>query len=142
MFVPEVSMICFTNLFCYEFVFFLVLQVESFLESKFLPVNALLILDNAPSHPPEDQLVKFTKDGKIWTIFMPPNVTPLIQPMNQNAIHLVKLQYRNSLLSKIISSGADDITIFLKYLNLYDATCNDKSCLEKFKSGYVGKLLQ
>ncbi|XP_037817448.1 jerky protein homolog-like [Lucilia sericata] len=97
-------------------------EVELFLESKSLPIKALLILDNAPSHPPKDQLVKSTKDGKIWTIFMPPNVTPLIQPMDQNAIRLVKLQYRNSLLSKIISLGAEDIVLFLKNINLYEAT--------------------
>ncbi|XP_039958489.1 uncharacterized protein LOC120773572 [Bactrocera tryoni] len=45
--------------------------VEDFLESRNLPKRAILLLDNASSHPPEEDLV--TPDGKIWTVFMPPN---------------------------------------------------------------------
>lgn len=81
----------------------------------------MLILDNAPCHPPDDELVKETCDGKIWVHFMPPNVTSLIQPMDQNAIRLVKLHYKNSLLTKIISSENNDVISILKQLNLYEA---------------------
>lgn len=95
--------------------------MESFLQANNLPLKALLILDNAPSHPSAEELVKTTKDGKIWTIYMPPNVTPLIQPMDQNAIRLVKMQYRSSLPSKIVSSESNDIVGFLKGHTLYDA---------------------
>lgn len=80
-----------------------------------------MILDNAPSHPPANELVKATEDGLIWVMFMPPNVTPLIQPMDQNAIRLVKLGYRNSLLSKIIAAGTDNISESLKRIDIYDA---------------------
>lgn len=86
-------------------------------------MKALLILDNAPSHPCAEDLVKQTEDGKIWVIYMPPNVTPLIQPMDQNATRLVKLHYRNSLLSKIVTSAPDNVVNFLKYVNLYYALC-------------------
>lgn len=95
-------------------------QVEDFLESQKLPKQAILLLDNAPSHPPEDELVKETADGKIWVVYMPPNVTPLIQPMDQNAIRLTKLFYRHSLLSKVVSSG-NQIQNELKELNLFEA---------------------
>lgn len=66
---------------------------------KGLPVKAILLIDNAPSHPSETELK--TEDGSIFTMFMPPNVTPLIQPMDQNAIRITKLHYRNSLLTSI-----------------------------------------
>lgn len=94
--------------------------MELFLNTKHLPQKAVLILDNAPCHPPVDELVKETSEGKIWVLYMPPNVTPLIQPMDQNAIKLVKLHYKNSLLYRIIGSD-DDILSVLKKLNLYDA---------------------
>lgn len=84
-------------------------------------MKALLILDNAPCHPPAEELVKTTRDEKIWTIYMPPNVTPLIQPMDQNPIRLMKMHYRSSILSKIVSSESENITELLKNLNLYDA---------------------
>ncbi|XP_037816158.1 jerky protein homolog-like [Lucilia sericata] len=40
-------------------------------------------------------------------MFMPPNVTALIQPMDQNAIRITKLHYRNSLLATIIAKEGD-----------------------------------
>ena len=36
-------------------------------------------------------------------MFIPPNVRALTQPMDQNAIRITKLQYRNSLLATIIA---------------------------------------
>lgn len=84
---------------------------------KGLPTKAILLLDNAPSHPPENELK--TADGSIFAIYMPPNVTPLIQPMDQNVIRLTKLYYKKHLL--LLAVGKDDITQFLKTLTLKDA---------------------
>ncbi|XP_054737869.1 jerky protein homolog-like [Anastrepha obliqua] len=50
---------------------------------------------------------------------MPPNVTPLIQPMDQNVIRLTKLYYKKHLL--LLAVGKDDITQFLKHLTLKEA---------------------
>ncbi|XP_054089784.1 tigger transposable element-derived protein 2-like [Zeugodacus cucurbitae] len=50
---------------------------------------------------------------------MPPNVTPLIQPMDQNVICLTKLYYKKHPL--LLAVGKDDITQFLKHLTLKDA---------------------
>ncbi|XP_018788819.1 PREDICTED: uncharacterized protein LOC108968918 [Bactrocera latifrons] len=40
-------------------------------------------------------------------MFMPPNVTPLIQLMVQNAIRITKLYYRNNLLASVAATGCD-----------------------------------
>ncbi|XP_053948962.1 jerky protein homolog-like [Anastrepha ludens] len=92
-------------------------QVQKYLLQKGLPAKAILLLDNAPSHPPEDELK--TADGSIFVIYMPPNVTPLIQPMDQNVIRLTKLYYKKHLL--LLAVGKDDITQFLKHLTLKEA---------------------
>ncbi|XP_053949240.1 jerky protein homolog-like, partial [Anastrepha ludens] len=68
-------------------------QVTSFSKEKPLPIKALLLIDNAPSYPNEAELT--TENGQISAMFMPPTVTPLIQPMDQNAIKITKLHYRN-----------------------------------------------
>lgn len=86
-----------------------------------MPINALLLLDNAPCHPPAEELVKETLTGKIWVLYMPPNVTPLIQPMDQNAIRLLKLHYKNSLLTRLFSRPDQNVNAFLKQFNLYEA---------------------
>ncbi|XP_036339760.1 jerky protein homolog-like [Rhagoletis pomonella] len=80
-------------------------QVELFLKEKNLPIKALLLIDNAPSHPNEAELA--TENGRIFAMFMPPNVTPLIQPMDQDAIKITKLHYRNGPLASIAATQSD-----------------------------------
>lgn len=60
----------------------LVPKVQKYLKSKGLPEKAVLLINNAPSHPSE---LKSTY-GKIFAKFLPPNVTALIQPMDQGVI--------------------------------------------------------
>jgi hypothetical protein len=57
---------------------------------KKLPHKALLILDNAPTRPDESELVF----GDIGALFLPPNVTPLIQPLDQGVLETCKRNYR------------------------------------------------
>lgn len=74
------------NLFKSWFIDEFVPSVEKDLNQKKLPIRAVLLLDNAPSHPSEKELVK--EDIKV--IFLPPNVTSLIQPMDQGVIEWLK----------------------------------------------------
>ena len=55
-------------------------------------VKAILLLDNAPAHPAERELVGL--DGRIKVIYLPPNTTSLIQPMDQGVIEACKRGYR------------------------------------------------
>ena len=48
--------------------------------------KALLLLDNAPSHPDSSSLT----NGSIVAMFLPPNTTPLIQPMDQGVLESLK----------------------------------------------------
>lgn len=84
---------------------------------KKLPVKALLLIDNAPSHPPESQLI--SENGSICAMFLPPNVTSLIQPMDQNIFKITKLHYRNSLLT-LIGRKQTDLLDSIKMLSIKD----------------------
>ena len=66
----------FTDWFHYQFV----PAVTKYLKEKGLTVKALLLLDNAPSHP--DVATLESKDGNIKALFLPPNTTALFQPMD------------------------------------------------------------
>lgn len=94
------------------------MQVTSYLRSENLPVKAVLLLDNAPSHPPAEELK--SSNGNIFVIYMPPNITPLIQPMDQNVLRLTKLFYRKSVLSSMITKRGT-VADALKSLTLKDA---------------------
>lgn len=101
-----------------------------------MPNKALLLIDNAPSHPPENELR--SDDELITAMFMPPNVTPLIQPMDQNAIRLTKLFYRNSLLASIVATGTDVIEA-LKKLTLRDAIGYLDSAWQRLEKKTIAK---
>uniref|UniRef100_A0A1B6DUU2 DDE-1 domain-containing protein n=1 Tax=Clastoptera arizonana TaxID=38151 RepID=A0A1B6DUU2_9HEMI len=73
-------------------------QVERFLEKKTLPRKAVLLLDNATTHPDTEYL----QDKDIKAIFLPPNITFLIQPMDQGVLAALKKRYRRKLLSSLI----------------------------------------
>lgn len=64
--------------------------------------RVLLLLDNAPSHPCADTLER--ENGKFRVKFLPPNVTSLIQPMDQSVIETFKRIYRKQMLRKMLLS--------------------------------------
>lgn len=101
-----------------------------------LQEKAVLLLDNAPSHLQADELK--SEDGMIFVMFMPPNVTPLIQPLDQNILRLTKLYYRNNLLSSIVSSDQSIAEVFRK-LTLKVAMLNVTVAWEKLDSIMVTK---
>lgn len=60
--------------------------IKNYLTTNNLPLKALLILDNAPTHPPTltDDIYKQFKFNEV--LFLPPNTTPILQPMDQQVI--------------------------------------------------------
>ncbi|XP_018574376.1 jerky protein homolog-like [Anoplophora glabripennis] len=95
-----------------------VTQVEQHLKKMKLSRKALLLLDNAPSHPSEDELC--SEDIKV--LFFPPNVTSLIQPMDQGVLENLKRNYRFCLLKSFLEAleNGEDLTTHLKKVNLKD----------------------
>ena len=79
--------------------------------------KALLIMDNCAAHPDEELLI--SRDGLVKALFLPPNVTSLIQPMDQGVLEALKRRYRKSLLRDILLSDDEvDIAQFLKAINM------------------------
>ncbi|PNF43064.1 Jerky protein homolog-like [Cryptotermes secundus] len=93
-------------------------QVRDHLKSQGLPEKAVLLIDNAPSHPNESLLR--SDDGNIFVKYFPANVTALIQPMDQGVISSMKRIYRSNLLQKYIDEG-NDLTCFWKSFSVLDA---------------------
>lgn len=93
-------------------------SVKKHLQSLKMPLKALLLLDNAPSHPSEEEL----RDGDIVAVFLPPNVTALIQPMDQGVIESVKRRYRRKLLTSLIEKDGENASVIdlLKKMNIKD----------------------
>lgn len=83
--------------------------------------NVLLVIDNAPSHPSNLSLER--EDGKFKVIFLPPNVTSVLQPMDQGVIEAFKRYYRKALLRSVLIGQEENKTILQIYkdINLKDA---------------------
>uniref|UniRef100_UPI00358F0D9F tigger transposable element-derived protein 1-like isoform X2 n=1 Tax=Myxine glutinosa TaxID=7769 RepID=UPI00358F0D9F len=60
--------------------------IKKYLLENNLPLQALLVLDNAPAHPPnlEDDILEEFKYIKV--LYLPANTTPILQPMDQQVI--------------------------------------------------------
>lgn len=52
---------------------------------------------------------------------LPPNVTAVIQPMDQNPIKITKLKYRNLLLANVVAQIDESVDVTLKSHSLKDA---------------------
>lgn len=89
-------------------------DVTQFLESKNLPRRAILLMDNAPSHPNN------LRDRGIRVWFLPPNVTSICQPMDQGVLECLKKKYRHKLLSSVLSDTNDTMSQKLKKIDILD----------------------
>lgn len=91
-------------------------ETRKALRKKNLPCKAILFLDNAPSHPDDDEL----RCGEIRAIFFPANVTSLIQPMDQGVLENLKKKYRRRLLQHLVQSDDESVADVLRNVSLRD----------------------
>ena len=102
-----------TRIFTSWFHDYFVPHIQKELLSMGQEPTALLLLDNCSAHPDEEELV--SSDGKVKALFLPPNVTSLIQPMDQGVLESLKRRYRKSLLRDILIASTEELDI-AKYL--------------------------
>ncbi|GBL92607.1 Tigger transposable element-derived protein 2 [Araneus ventricosus] len=93
-------------------------SVKKHLKSQKLPIKALLVLDTALSHPSEQEL----NYGNIQAVFLPPNMTTWIQPMDQGIIESVKRRYRRKLLTALSKEDGKSTSVInlVKQINIKD----------------------
>ncbi|XP_019716745.1 tigger transposable element-derived protein 1-like [Hippocampus comes] len=74
--------------------------VKRYLEEKNLPFKCLLVLDNGPAHPPdlEDDILE--EFSFIKVLYLPPNTTSILQPMDQELISNFKKLYTKHLFKR------------------------------------------
>lgn len=81
----------------------------------------LLLLDNAPCHPTVEELNRVNSQFKVK--YLPPNMTALMQSMDQGVIESMKRHYKHHFLQKLLfedSNNSSTIINFIKKWNLLD----------------------
>ena len=96
-------------------------EVKSYLHQEGLEFKIMLLLDNAPGHP---QLMEGLH-GNVEVMFLPPNTTNIIQPLDQGIIATFKALYLRKCMKKLIHylDRRPDATVkdFWKAFNIKDA---------------------
>ncbi|GFQ84891.1 tigger transposable element-derived protein 1 [Trichonephila clavata] len=93
-------------------------EVKQHMIDMGLPFNVLLIVDNAPGHP-------CIEHPNVKVVFLPPNTTSLIQPLDQGIItcfkkHYVKLTFRY-ILEKLENDGITLTEVWKKFFRYWTA---------------------
>lgn len=101
-------------------------SVKRYCEIKKLEQRALLLIDNAPSHP--TNLSDLTTCIPVEVVFLPPNTTALIQPMDQGVISNFKAYYLRrtfkQMFEKTDGEEKQSIREFWKNYNIMNAVAN------------------
>jgi len=112
-------------------------SVKKYLQEKGLPLKCLLLLDNAPAHPPDLEADLVKEFDFIQVKFLPPNTTPILQPIDQQVISNFKKLYTKGLFRKCFEITNDtELTLkefwknhfhVLNAINLIDSAWNQVS---------------
>ncbi|XP_054155943.1 tigger transposable element-derived protein 4-like [Oppia nitens] len=73
-----------------------------------------LILDNCSAHPS-------IKLSNVKLIYLPPNATSRLQPMDAGVIHCLKSNYRKKLVRRLLALYEDNNSFDVKNITLYEA---------------------
>ncbi|XP_066970862.1 tigger transposable element-derived protein 1-like isoform X1 [Macrobrachium rosenbergii] len=124
-----VTLLIFEDWFVYHFV----PAVERYCASKGLPFKVLLVLDSALAHP--SNLNCMTPNVKV--AFLPPNMTSLLQPMDQGVIANFKAYYLRRTVRNALRAieGNKELTLeeFWKSYSILDAIKNIASAWDEIK---------
>ncbi|XP_025099955.1 tigger transposable element-derived protein 1-like [Pomacea canaliculata] len=74
--------------------------VKEYLQKNNLPLKCLLLLDNAPAHPPNLNEYLEGEFDFVHVRYLPPNTTPLLHSMDQQVISNFKKLYTKALFKK------------------------------------------
>jgi len=97
----------------------------------------LLLLDNAPVHPINIEL------SNIELFYFPPNVTSLIQPLDQGIINNLKSFYKKEMSKKILfeydneKNNNKQYLDIIKKITLYDSLCLIKKAFDNIKTSTI-----
>ena len=112
-------------------------QVRKDLEDLGQEKKAILFIDNCAAHPGEEKLI--SDDGKIIAKFFPPNVTSLIQPMDQGILESLKRLYRKFILREILYDDDVDVVASLKKIDLLKVAYNISTAWDKVEISTLKK---
>ena len=118
----------------------LVPYVKKFCKDNKIEYKILLLIDNAPAHPSTEVLQ--SKDKKVKSMFLPPNTTSILQPMDQGILESTKRLYKKFLLRHILLENETNsmaIPQILKNLTIKEAVYWSAQAWDEIKAETLRK---
>ena len=85
-------------------------EVAQFYAANGLPLKVILVLDNAPGHPANLQEIHHDY-LEVQAVYLPPNMTSLLQPMDQGVTATFKAYYLCTTFKGIVEAVQSGITV-------------------------------
>ena len=98
----------------------------------------LLLIDNSPTHPSAEELNGIDPNGRV--MYLPPNVTSLVQPMDQGVISALKHRYKMGFLYEMLSRNHKTNAEFvqsIKRWTILNCISIDGDCLQSSNSNDI-----
>ena len=86
-------------------------RVSLFLKRKTPNTKYLIMVDNVPRHIP-------TEFSNLKTIFIPPNCTAELQPLDCSILATVKNQYYSWLMKETVARGPENINLEMAVISM------------------------
>lgn len=112
-------------------------EVKTYLASQNLAFKVLLLIDNAPGHP--SSLIGISPNVEV--VFLPPNTTSLIQPLDQGVIAAFKAYYTRHSFKRILNSiecnSEETITSSWKKFTIADCIADIDASWQEMKPSSI-----
>ncbi|GFW18749.1 tigger transposable element-derived protein 1 [Trichonephila clavipes] len=108
-------------------------EVEAYMKEKSLDFKVLLIVDNAASHPELEH-------PNVQLVFLPPNTTSLIQPLDQGIKNIILRQHELLVGDALSDNDIIDLTLDLTVDGVVDLEGDNDE--EEKSTPLTGKLIQ
>lgn len=90
-----------------------------------------MLLDNAPTHPSALELNSI--DENCLVVYLPPNVTSLIQPMDQGVISALKRHYKMGFLRESLTCNHNSNCEFIQFVKKWTVL----NCMNVLKESWI-----
>ena len=91
-------------------------EVKQFCTERTIPFKIMLVIDNAPGHP----IVLDDVHPNVKVVFLPPDISHLLQPMQLGIIQTFKAFYLCRILKQAVESTCSGNKILTEFWNEYD----------------------
>ncbi|XP_066242692.1 tigger transposable element-derived protein 1-like [Saccopteryx leptura] len=116
-------------------------SVKKCFQDNQLPLNCLLVMDNAPTHPSGLEYTLLEVFSFITVKSLPPNITPVVQPMDQNVTSNFQKLYTKAMFQRCFEVTSDTELSLREFWKKHLNILNCVSLIDKAWQGVTSRTM-